>query len=158
MRELVAARIGGAFGILANQIFSEVRRKTPPSLSAYEALLTFYHYNMSINPDSFHSTLAIVKATLEQEPEYGNLWSALAALYADNYVVGFCPEEAFPLEDAENYARKGAELAPDNQATHMASGVYLFSPGRSGAVRRKAQYAYQPQSEQCLLYRCVWVF
>jgi tetratricopeptide (TPR) repeat protein len=121
----VAARIGGAFGILANQIFSEIRRKTPPSLSAYEALLTYYNYSMSINSESFHRTLGIVKAAIEQEPEYGSLLAALAALYVDNFVAGFCPEATSPLEDAETYARRGVELDPNNQSTHAAL-AYIF--------------------------------
>ena len=139
----VAAKIGGEFGVVATQIYDEARQKTPPSLTAYEALLQFYHYKHSISPDKFHRTFDLVKATLDQEPEYGELWSAFSNLYADNYVLEFYPIEDFPLEGAERHAQKGVELAPERQAAHMALAYIYLLRNDLKRYAEEATYGYR---------------
>ena len=138
----VAAKVGGEFGIVATQIHEEARPKTPPSLTAYEALLKFYHYKHAIHSDNFHRTLDLVKATLDREPEYGELWSALSNLSADNYLVEFRPIKDFPLEDAERYALKGVELDPEKQSTHMALAYLYLLRNDLTRYAEEAKYAY----------------
>ena len=139
----VAARIGGDFGIMATQLFQDSRRKTSPSLTAYETLLSFYHYKTAMNPADFHSTLRLLKQTLDREPDCGYLWAALSAMYFEHSIVEFSQGETMSLEDAEEYAREGVRLEPESQATRITLAAAYFYKNQRELYAQEAEYAYK---------------
>jgi tetratricopeptide (TPR) repeat protein len=140
----VVAKIGGAFGIVAERLFQAARQKASPNLTAYETLLVYYHYKTAISPTTFHTTRTLVEQMLAKAPDSGVLWSALSNLDTDNYLLEFSPPiTSALLETAEHYARKGVAFEPDNQATHMALAAIYFFQGALDRYAQEARDAYR---------------
>jgi adenylate cyclase len=118
MQEDIASRVVGVvadqWGLIGRRLSRESARKAPADLSAYEAVLRFYHYETVLTPESFESAFLALSSALETEPEYGLAWSMLGHLHADNHALGF-REVDHPLEKALEYASKGVALEPGSQ-------------------------------------------
>jgi TolB-like protein len=115
----VSAIIGSELGVISQRVAEEARRVAPASLTAYEALLRFYDYNVTLDPEAGRECAVALRAALEREPEHGPLWSALATLLQHAYMSNL-PGAAGPEGLAAEYARKGAAMAPGSQ---LARGV-----------------------------------
>jgi adenylate cyclase len=132
MQEDIASRVAGVladqYGLISRRLSSESRKKAPADLQAYDAVLRFYHYEISMTPESFKEALEALERAIEIEPEYGLAWAMLGHLHADNHALAFCEIEE-PLYKAMTYAQKGAALAPENQFAQDALALVYFHRG-----------------------------
>jgi TolB-like protein len=131
----VAAVIGSELGVISQRVADEARRSAPASLATYEALLRFYDYNVTLDPEAGRQCAVALRAAVEREPEHGPLWSGLAALLQQAYVLDV-PGAQDPGGQAAEYAQRGAALAPGSQ---MARGVlarnYFLQRERTAFLR-----------------------
>jgi TolB-like protein len=125
----VAAAIGSELGVISQQVAQEARRVAPANLSTYEALLCFYHYQVTLSPEMGRQCAVALEAGVAREPEHGPLWSALASLMGNAYLLDL-PGAQNPGGQAAEFARRGADLAPGSQ---LARGVLA----RSHYLRRQ---------------------
>jgi len=112
----VADAIGGEFGIISQRVAEEARNVAPANLSTYEALLRFYYYEVTLDPEAGRQCAFALRAAVEREPEHGPLWAALATLMQNAYVLDR-PGTKDPRGEPAEYARRGAALAPGSQLT-----------------------------------------
>jgi TolB-like protein len=115
----VSAVIGSELGIISQRVAEEARQVPPASLGTYEALLRFYDYQITLDPGAGQQCAVALQAAAEREPEHGPLWSGLATLLQQAYMLDR-PGAQDPGGQAAEYAQRGAALAPGSQ---LARGV-----------------------------------
>ena len=91
------------------------RSKEIDSFSAYAAVLRYYAYQESMDPESH----LVAKIALEQAvslyPNYAEAWGCLSAVYGGEHMFGFNaePDAEPPLDRALAAAKKALQLVPD---------------------------------------------
>ena len=132
LQEEIAAKVVGViadhYGFINRKLARESRRTAPAHFQAYEAVLSFYHYETELTPDAYSQALAALERAVELDPDYSLAWSMLGHLHADNHALRFVSEES-SLELALIYASKGVALAPENQFAHDALTLVHFHRG-----------------------------
>jgi len=114
----VVGTIASEFGIIAQRLSAESRKKPPAELETYEAMLCYYGHQSAPSPESAASCFVTLGRAAEREPEYGPVWSALATLHCQMYSFD-APESEDALDTALEYARKGVSLEPGSQLGRM---------------------------------------
>jgi adenylate cyclase len=138
----VCAVIGSELGVISQQIAEEARRVAPANLSTYEALLRFYDYQVTLSPEAGEQCAAALQAAVEQEPDHGPLWSGLATLLQNAYILAR-PGANDPGGQAAEFARKGAALAPGSQLARAVLARSYFLQRERVAFLREMQAALQ---------------
>lgn len=123
--KIIAARICSEQGILCRALSVESRNIAPSELQTYEAMLRFYEFNASHQPQTYLSTLQALRNAVESEPGCGQVWSMLARLYALNFSLELSDLET-SLEEALDFAEKGAYLNPANQSSRLVLAYVRF--------------------------------
>lgn len=111
---VVAVKVAGEHGIIADALSSESRDKPPSDLTTYEAILRYYQYDMAVSLDTFLRAFEALEAAVKTEPDCGQLWSMLGRLYTANISLEHCDIET-PLEKAVAITEKGVLLNPASQ-------------------------------------------
>lgn len=153
LQETIAQSVVGIiadhYGLINRRLSKEARKKAPADMTAYDAVLRFYHYENVLTAESFETAMKALEEAVRIDPEYGLAWSMLGHLHADNYALGFRPMEN-SLDKAQEYARKGVALDPENQfvqdaitLVHFHSGnkeLFLQSVAKTVALNANAPY------------------
>ena len=111
---VVAVKVAGEHGIIAEALSSESRDKPPSDLTTYEAILRYYQYDMAVSLDTFLRAFAALEAAVKTEPECGQVWTMLGRLYTANISLEHCDIET-PLDKAVALTEKGVLLNPASQ-------------------------------------------
>jgi adenylate cyclase len=119
---VVAAKIAGDRGIIAQALSYESKNKPPSELKTYEAILQFYEYDQTHKTESFIRALAALEHAASIEPKCGQVWTILGNLYANIYSLEL-PGFETALGKAVECAERGIRLNPHNQ---LARGVLAF--------------------------------
>jgi adenylate cyclase len=119
---VVAAKIAGDRGIIAQALSYESKNKPPSELKTYEAILQFYEYDQTHKTESFIRALAALEHAASIEPKCGQVWTMLGNLYANIYSLEL-PGFETALGKAVECAERGIRLNPHNQ---LARGVLAF--------------------------------
>jgi len=136
----VSAVIGSELGVISQRVAEEARRVAPETLSTYEALLRFYDYNVTLNPEAGRQCAVALRAAVEREPEHGPLWAGLATLLQHTYMLDLGGEQD-PLGHATEYARRGAALAPGSQLARAVLARNHFLRRERAAFLREMEVA-----------------
>jgi adenylate cyclase len=110
----VAVKIAGERGWIMKTMDKESNRHSPKHSTAYEAVLRYIEYDMTLSPEALSRALAALENAVIIDPEYGPVWSMLARLYADIYTLDI-PGFKDPLKKAFEFAQKGTRLSPADQ-------------------------------------------
>lgn len=91
------------------------RSKEIDSFSAYAAVLRFYAYQESMNPESHLAAKEALEQAVCMYPNYAEAWGSLAAVYGGEHMFGFNvePDAEPPLDRALAAAKKALQLVPD---------------------------------------------
>jgi adenylate cyclase len=134
----VASKVGDLFGIISTQLSKESQKKPPGTLTTYDALLRYHHYQTSLSAEAFARAFKALEDAAVEEPESGLAWSLLANLYANNYALGHSQMKT-TLETAMAMARKGASLDPGNQLVRAILAFVLFLQNDKDNFFREAE-------------------
>ncbi len=118
----VAAALAAERGVIMRHLVRERDPKSSLRGGSHDAILRFYHFNVSPSLEGFHTVSAALRKATESDPDRGLLWSLLARMYAVNYSLELVPDHR-SIDDAYDYARNGVRLEPDSQRTR---GVLAF--------------------------------
>lgn len=121
----VISCIADQFGAITRLLSKESPKQVPANIKSYDAVLRFYQFENQLTKEAFKSALVALERTVESDPEYGLAWSTLGHLYADNHALGFCDIKS-SLVKAEQCAKKGISLIPNNQFAHDALALVYF--------------------------------
>jgi len=111
---VVAVKVAGEHGIIAEALSSESRDKPPSDLTTHEAILRYYQYDMAVTRDTFLRAFEALEAAVKTEPECGQVWTMLGRLYTANISLEHCDIET-PLDKAVAFTEKGVLLNPASQ-------------------------------------------
>jgi adenylate cyclase len=136
----VSAVIGSELGVISQRVAEETRRSAPTNLATYEALLRFYDYEVTLDPEGGRQCAVALRAAVEREPEHGPLWSALATLMQNAYVLDL-PAAQDPGGQAAEYAQRGAALAPGSQLARGVLARNYFLQRERAAFLRETEVA-----------------
>lgn len=114
----VVALLASEYGIIAQTLSTEARKRPPAELDTYEAMLRYYTYQIRPSPASSEICFAALQRAVEREPEYGPAWSALATLHCHKWTFDV-PGCGDALDTALRHARRGMSLEPNSQIGHL---------------------------------------
>jgi adenylate cyclase len=124
---VVAVKIAGEHGIIAQTLSYESKNQPPSNLKTYEAILRYYEYDQTLTAESFFRALAALEHAASIEPKCGQVWTLLGRLYANIYSLEF-PGFETALGKAVEFAEKGVQLNPhDQRARAVLALVRMFS-------------------------------
>lgn len=82
----ISKKIGNIYGVVQSQILSNPSQSHPTNLSSHKSILQYYKYLKDLSYDEFLLTKELLTQTVKNDPNYGIAWSALGALYVDEYL------------------------------------------------------------------------
>ncbi len=138
----VAVRVAGDNAAISKYIAGASRNKPALELTSYEAMLRYWDSINRLTPQSLVRAIQTLELAVTREPAYGQTWSMLGALYADNYGLEIA-DLATPLEKAAEFSQKGIYLDPINRRARMILGYIRFMENRLPEARREAEAAYR---------------
>ena len=146
----VVASVADSYGALIRDLSGPVASKSPDEMTPYEAVLRHLVYRQRLGAEDHQVTLAAMERAAELAPNDANVWSALAALYTEEYKHSY---NALPgsLDRALEAARNAVKIEPDNAyANFVLAEVYYFRQDlgafRASAERSIAQNPYDSDS------------
>ncbi|MEJ2725466.1 MAG: hypothetical protein P8175_12630 [Deltaproteobacteria bacterium] len=119
---VIAANVAGERGIISRTLSVESNKKKPLELKTYEAMLRFYQYDWTLDPDTFPRAFQALEHAARIEPDCGHVWTFLARLYGNCYSLEF-PGFETALDKARAFALKGIQLNPNNQRSMSISAL-----------------------------------
>lgn len=136
----VVEMVASEYGVIANRLYAETRKKAPAALSTYESMLCYYAFLATFAPDAGERCAVLLRQAVEREPLYGPIWSALADLQCIAY-ENEIPGAVRPLETALEYARRGVALAPDYQPSRTVLAHALSLAGERVELEEQLEIA-----------------
>jgi len=136
----VVASVADSYGALMRDLCAPVAVKAPEDMTPYEAVLRHLVYRQRLGAEDHRITLTAMERAVSIAPNDANVWSALAALYTEEYKHDY---NALPgsLDRALDAARQAVSLEPDNAyANFVLAEVYYFRQDL-GAFRASAERA-----------------
>ncbi len=140
LAQTLAATVAEERGILSRHLIQKVKSKRAEEPGAHEAILRFYHFDMTQSLGAYREALSSLRHAVDIEPECGLCWSLLARLYATNYTLEFADEET-RIEDAVEFAQNGVRLEPTDQRTRLVLAYVRLLNDEVAAARREVDAA-----------------
>lgn len=140
LAQTLAATVAEERGILSRHLIPKVKSRRTEELGAYEAILRFYHFEMTQSLIAYREALAALRHAVDIEPECGSCWALLARLYATNYSLEFADEET-RIENAVEFAQNGVRLEPADQRTRLVLAYVHLLSDEVAAARREVDKA-----------------
>ncbi len=137
----VAVRVAGDNAIITRHLTEIFKSKATPAQTTYKAMLCFWESDTRLNPRSMERAIRALEHAVALEPEHGQIWTMLAAQYADNYGIEIV-DLATPLQKAAEFAQKGVSLEPTNRRARMILSYVRLLENRLWEACYEAQAAY----------------
>ena len=141
----VAAHIAGGHAAIPKHLGVLSRNKPVPALTTYEAMLRFWKYDTLRTRKSYKCAIRALEHAVDHEPDYGQTWSMLASIYADNFGMEMV-DLPTPLEKAAEFAQKGVNLDPTNRRARAILAFVRLMQNKLSEARCEAEKAYELQS------------
>ncbi len=138
----VAVRVAGDDAIITRHLANKSKLESAHKLTTYEAMLRFWESATLLTPQSMVRAIRALEHAVVHEPENGQIWSMLAAQYANNYGMELI-DLPTPLEKAVECAQKGISLDPTNRRARMIMAYVRFMEDKLREARYEAETAYQ---------------
>jgi adenylate cyclase len=137
----VAVCVAGDNAAISKHIAELSRNKSASEWTVYEAMIRFWESVSRFTPQSMAHAIRALEYAVDHEPDCGQIWSMLAAQYADNYGLQIT-DLATPLEKAAEFAQKGVRIDPTNRRARMILAYVRLMQNRLAEARSEARAAY----------------
>jgi len=147
----VVGNLAGKYGVLAQKHMAQAKRKPPDSLDAFDCVLRYYDYQVSMDTGQH----ADVKASLEQAvslaPEYAEAWAVLANVYMQEVRFMLDSPEARQesLAKARSAARRAIDLDPTDPTGHIMLSNLFFTEGDLVGFVQEGEAALRLNPNNC---------
>ncbi|TLP64548.1 hypothetical protein FEE96_12350 [Parasedimentitalea maritima] len=125
----VVGNLAGKYGILAQDSMKAARSKAPKHLDAYDCVLRYYDYQISIRLDQQPDIKDCVERATRIDPEYSEAWAVLSNLYMQEIRYDLGVDKAQSLSLAKAAVNRSIELDPESFAAHLMHSNLLFTSG-----------------------------
>jgi adenylate cyclase len=156
----IAAAIGGQSGVVYLKEYSESRSKPPSNLTAYECFMRWsVGYFRTFAKEDHRDAADCLEHAVQLDPDYSDLWAALAKIYYDEYRYGYNPRPGVPLDRALMAAERAVKLAPQSQIAYQYLAITRYFRGEKDAFLAAAERAIQlnPNEPTALAALGTWV-
>jgi adenylate cyclase len=137
----VAVRVAGDDAVITRHLAGISPKKAASELTTYEAMLRFWESATLLTPQSMVRAIQALEHAVAHEPDYGQVWSMLAAQYANNYGLELV-DLPTPLEKAAEFAQKGVSLDLTNRRARMILAYVRLMENKLQEARYEAETAY----------------
>jgi adenylate cyclase len=141
--EEVAGNLAGKYGVLAHNSMELSRRKAPDSLDAYDCVLRYYDYQITIDPKRHAEVKACLERAVAIEPDYAEAWAVLANVYMQ--------EKRFGIDEGDSTGEvalkakaaigRAMDLDPAEPMAHIVLSNLLFTEGDLEGFRQAGEEA-----------------
>ena len=107
----IVAAVADDYGIIPKIIATASRGKTVDELEAYEAVMRYHHYGITIDSRAYEEALQALEKTVAIDSEYALAWALLSILYFDAFTFSF-GDLKNPVERGTEAARKAIAIDP----------------------------------------------
>ena len=118
----VLGNLAGRYGLLSQSSTTTARRRPPESHDAYDCVLQYYDYQISISLERYDDVLACMEESVRLDPEFAEAWAILSNLYLQQIRFGLGGDRMASIQAAEKSARRSVELDP-----HSAFGQLMLA-------------------------------
>ena len=137
----VALRVAGDNAVITRHLADLFRSKAAPALTTYEAMLLYWESATLLTAPSVERAIRALEHAVAHEPDCGQVWSMLAAQYANNYALELV-DLPTDLEKAAEFAQRGVSLDPTNRRARMILAYVRFMENKLPEARCEAETAY----------------
>ncbi len=106
----VVSSVADNYGGLVQKMWKASRGKRVENLTAYEAVLRYYYFNLYPSPETQATGKAALEHAVTIDPHYAKAWALLAETYCDTYI--YVGNDDNPLEKSQEYVQKAIDLDP----------------------------------------------
>jgi adenylate cyclase len=107
----IVAAVADDYGIIPKIIATASRGKTVDELEAYEAVMRYHHYGITIDSRAYEEALQALEKTVAIDSEYALAWALLSILYFDAFTFSF-GDLKNPVERGTEAARRAIAIDP----------------------------------------------
>ena len=107
----IVAAVADDYGIIPKIIATASRGKTVDELEAYEAVMRYHHYGITLESQAYEEALQALEKTVAIDAEYALAWALLSILYLDAFTFSMVDLDN-PLERGMESARKAISIDP----------------------------------------------
>jgi len=139
----VAGNLAGKYGVLAHNSMESSKRKAPESLDAYDCVLRYYDYQITINPERHAAVKACLERAVALEPDYAEAWAVLANVYMQErrFGIGAADEADDAARRAKATIDRAIELDPAEPMARIVLSNLLFTEGDLEGFRQAGEAA-----------------
>ena len=107
----IVVAVADDYGIIPKIIATASRGKTVDDLEAYEAVMRYHHYGITLDSQAYEEALQALEKTVAIDAEYALAWALLSILYLDAFTFSIINLDD-PLERGTEAARKAISIDP----------------------------------------------
>ncbi|MCA0908427.1 tetratricopeptide repeat protein [Ruegeria marisrubri] len=137
----VIGKLAGKYGVLTQDAMKKAARTPPGNRDAFDCVLSYYNYQVTIDLDRHHAIKACILRALEQNPEYAEAWAVLSNLYLQQIRFGLGGDRQGLFAAADAAARRAVEIDPNLAAGHLMLANMRFVLGDIQGFRQAGQVA-----------------
>ena len=130
----IVAAVADDFGIIPKTIARASSAKAPDQSGAYEAVMRFHHFEITLSSLAHKEALQALEETVVKYPNYGLAWALLSILYLDSFIFSFGDLEN-PIERGTDAARKAVHIDPLCQHAYFGMSLsQLLQRNKEGVI------------------------
>ncbi len=137
----VMGKLAGKYGLLTLGAMRDADRIPPNNRDAYDCVLGYYSYQVTINQDRHAEIKSCILNALEKAPDYAEAWAVLSNLYLQQIRFGLGGNREQILAAADAAARRAVEIDPNLAAGHLMMANMRFVLGDFAGFREAGQRA-----------------
>jgi len=107
----IVAAVADDYGIILKIIATASRGKTVDDLEAYEAVMRYHHYGITLDSLAYDEALYALEKTVALDSDYAIAWALLSILYLDAFTFSIRVLKN-PIERGTEAARKAIAIDP----------------------------------------------
>ena len=139
----VVGKLAGKYGLLTHDAMRDAERTPPDNRDAYDCVLRYYSYQITINLDRHAEVTACILTALEKAPNYAEGWAVLSNLYLQQIRFGLGGDRAQVLSAADKAAQRAVDIDPNLAAGHLMLANMRFVLGDFQGFRDAGQRAIE---------------
>ncbi|NVO56334.1 tetratricopeptide repeat protein [Rhodobacteraceae bacterium B1Z28] len=137
----VTGQLAGKYGLLTQDAMQLAARTAPAHRDAYDCVLEYYSYQITINLDQHGDVKACILNAVDQNPEYAEAWAVLSNLYVQQVRFNLGGDRDQVLQAADLAARRAIQADPNLATGHLMLANLLFVEGDIQGFRQAGQRA-----------------
>jgi len=134
----LASLVADTFGAVQRINHSEARAKDRSEPDAYNAILSFHQYQLTMAGEDFDRTLNLLEAAYTQHPDNAAICAKLGLMYLDALAYGYPGVEDAWMRGSK-LARRAKALDPMNQQAHFTNAFARLIDGDPEGMMRSTQ-------------------